>query len=67
MNPECEWCDQVATCEVHAQWTLADFDYVTACDVHWGIAVDFLDNRFVEGRRPVWLYTRRYDVQLTLP
>jgi len=62
MAPECEWCVAAATCEVHAQWTIVDFDYVYACEVHWGIAVDYLDHRLVDGHRPAELFTRRFDV-----
>jgi hypothetical protein len=50
---ECEWCSSPASCLVHAQWTLFDWDDAYACDVHASHAQNRFWRRLVDNQPPV--------------
>lgn len=63
----CEWdeCQLVADCEVHAQWTIADFVSYAACANHCLDVRDVLAKRLVDGERPLELWIGWYDTGAT--
>jgi hypothetical protein len=56
MRPECEWCQRPASFQVHATWTMFDFDDSLACDVHRPHAENRFWRRLVDGQPPVELF-----------
>ena len=48
-RPECDWCQSKAHAEVHAQWTIADFDTALACERHLAFAYRKFQRRYVDG------------------
>jgi len=58
---ECEWCSRPAQGRVHAQWTIADFDYADVCVVHWKNAVRLFELRRVDDLPVQYLTTNWYD------
>lgn len=61
---ECSWCNSPATCTVHAQWTVFDWDDEYACGEHVWIARRRFENRLVDGQRVVDVWVTYWNVGL---
>jgi hypothetical protein len=57
MSRECVSCTRPATCVVHVQWSLFDFDQVEACDEHMGGVISVFSRTKVDGQLPADLWT----------
>jgi hypothetical protein len=60
---ECAFCTALAITDVHAQWSLFDFDYLPACVAHVEHARRHWARRWVDGNPPAAIWTEGHYKQ----
>lgn len=60
----CDWphCSAPARAEINAQWTVVDFIKYYTCTPHFLDIWDQLQNRRVDGRLPVDMWTEVFEL-----